>query len=172
MRGENRCKIHSCFIGKDGCKICNEIAELKENHRLHTESMLKRIDELEAKELSVDVKNAVFHMTRNERNIAINCFGSQTILAGIIDFALTMPKDKQKRIQPLIDHYISIADQLSEINDLLAPQMIKAMGEKPYNNMIIDTIMMLDICSGKVKNCETCTSKLDHVKTIKQELKK
>lgn len=161
MRGENRCKIHSCFIGKDGCKICSEIAGLK-----------NKVAELESKNPPEDVKNAIFHMTRNERNIAINCFGSQTILAGIIDFALTMPKDKQKRIQPLIDYYISIADQLSEINDLLAPQMLKAMGERQYNAMILDTIFMMDLASGKVKNCDTCINKNDHMKIIKQELKK
>lgn len=160
MRGENRCKIHNRFIGKTGCKICNKIAELK-----------NRIVELEAKELPAEVKNAIFHMTRNERNIAINCFGSQTILAGIIDFALTMPKDKQKRIQPLIDYYISIADQLSEINDLLAPQMLKAMGERQYNAMILDTIFMMDVASGKVKKCDTCINKNDHIKVIKQEIK-
>lgn len=68
MRGENRCKIHSCFIGKDGCKICNEIAGLKNKVADLEWALLDQGRELSELTLGIDETDSFKNMNVEEIN--------------------------------------------------------------------------------------------------------
>ena len=176
---KQRCEKHQIFIGKSGCKICNDInktrstlfQEIFEKNK-EIKALTEENNRLKSKELSPEIKHAISWLSRNEKPIFINMFAAESIIASVHDLYLKIPEGRRNMVKPLIDHIMNIVDNLNELDTEMATKASKAMGAKEYNEMIIETIRVLDASAGKIKNCETCVHSLDRKKLIRSELAK
>jgi hypothetical protein len=175
----NRCDKHKIFIGKDGCKICNELQDLRNEYHakcheliVENEQLREKIKKLESKDLSDDIKQAIHYLSRNEKPIFTNLFAAESIIASVWDLYLQIPEKRREHLKPFIDKVMSFCDTLNVFNTALAEKASKAMGNAEYQGMIIETIRVLDASSGKIKNCEVCIHALLRKTIIKKELNK
>ena len=228
---KQRCDIHQIFIGKNGCKICNEIKAFKEieslkndlifaenvkesgnrligelhkeneilktkitklesesstfNNQLNFENDMLRVELkrekehiqfLESKELSYEVKQAIKHLTRNEKQLMINLLGGQSMLASVVDSYVKIPLDKQAKLKPIYDFIIGLAEQIDIFNEASADKWAEVLGVKRYSDTVNDVACTNDFMGGKISKCHTCTAWLDqkslNKRIIQQELAK
>jgi len=170
-----KCKFHHIFIGVSGCKICKEIAEIRTDFEMKIVDKNLEIIELkkqlsQSKELTPELKQAIHYLSRNEKPIFTNLFAAESIIASCWDLHLQVPEKRRAELKPFIDRIMSFCDELNTFNHALAEKASKAMGNAEYNDMIVETIRVLDTASGKVKNCHTCIHALDRKSFIKKEL--
>lgn len=185
-----RCKIHNRFIGKTGCPICKQIAdlenELKATHeklgkyliandkskddKILLKSLNEKVKLLENKQLPTDVVEAISYLSRNEKSIFVNLFAGESMIASVWDLFLKIPENRQDKIKPLAKYIVNISEVFNMLDTELASKAVKAMGKKEYSEMIVDTIRVLDVSAGKVKNCDICIHALDRKKIIRKEL--
>lgn len=155
----NRCKKHNRFIPFTGCPICKEINDLENELKV-----------LQNKQLPNDVIEAITYLSRNEKSIFVNLFAGESMIASVWDLFLKIPESRQDKIKPLAKYIVNISEVFNMLDTELASKAVKAMGRKEYSEMIVDTIRVLDVSAGKVKNCDICIHALDRKKVIRKEL--
>jgi len=140
----DRCKTHNLFMGKKGCKQCNANKE--------------------------QLQTAIISLTRNEEDIAINLIAGHSIIASIFDNLAKIPEHRRKELQPLSDEIYRISEQIDNLDIQVSQQMLNIIGKDKHNDMIVEVIKLVDIASGKVKNCKYCITGLDHKKKVRKDI--
>lgn len=147
-----------------------ELEKLKaENDRLKAE-----IQTFKKKTTDIEIIRAASWLTRHELNIVRNLWGAESVIASVWDLFMQVPEHRQANIRPLIDAALEAATMLNNINSAIAEKISKdkGVGDKRYNDLVVETIRMLDTLSGKIKRCESCADALERKKFIKTELVK
>jgi len=144
---KKRCEIHKTFLFKNGsCGKCRE--EI------------------------VALVNASKHLTRNETPLMILAYQAEGLLAKHYDKIVSAPKERIDNIKPITDKFNKIVAELAELNTIIENAMTLVLTKEKYDSLIVKSIRIMDIASGKVKNCETCITAIEHDKTIKEFIKK
>lgn len=144
-----------------------ELEKLKaENERLKAE-----IQTFKHKTKDQKIHAAATWLTSHETDIVRNLWGAESVIASVWDMYFKMPKGVRKTaILPLIEKAMEIATELNLVNTAIAEKISKEITPEKYNNLVIDTIRMLDTLGGKIRRCETCVDALERKKIIKAEL--
>lgn len=175
---ENRVVCEDCSIDfeeVDGV-LRMRVQNMTELEKLKAENVRQKaeIQTFKKKITPIEIIRAASWLTRNDLDIVRNLWGAQSVIASVWDLFLRIPEHRQANIRPLIDAALEAATMLNNINSAIAEKISKdkGVGDKRYNELVVETIRMLDTLSGKIKRCESCVDALERKKIIKDELVK
>lgn len=140
-----RCKIHNVFASKNGCKLCQ-------------------------KEIT-DMVKASKSLNRSDSSFMVRIYQGESILAGFNDSLVDAPESKRAALKPLLDRISYAADIINEVNKIIEHRMEEVLTKEQYDNLIVTSIRIMEVASGKVKNCQTCITAIEKEKEIKKMIK-
>lgn len=153
-------------------EINDEImVELVNVLRSDDQAMSQAAEMIKAFSITDDVKKSIEKLGRNEQKLIVNIYVAQAILVSSVEFIKDMPDHKKQSAKAAIDLLVNIGDRLNDLNVLFAQQMQDALSQAQYNTMIIESLRLANIMTGKWDKCNTCVFADTQKSIVKKELR-